>query len=59
LQWELRADEREIGEPLKLAYLFAERRTGQPVASIAFVNSKDVETAKEFVKTFDEWKAAV
>ena len=49
LQWEFRADEREIGEPLKFAYLFAERRTGQPVASVAFVNSKDVETAKQFL----------
>jgi hypothetical protein len=49
LQWEFRADEREIGEPLKFAYLFTERRTGQPVASVAFVNSKDVETAKQFL----------
>ena len=49
MQWEFRADERQIGEPLKFAYLFAERRTGQPVASVAFVNSKDVETAKQFL----------
>jgi hypothetical protein len=56
LQWEFRADEREIGEPLKLAYLFAERRTGRPVASVAYVNSKDVETAKELLTeiTMDE-----
>jgi hypothetical protein len=56
LQWEFRADEREIGEPLKLAYLFAEKRTGRPVASVAYVNSKDVETAKLFLKeiTFNE-----
>jgi len=32
-----------------VAYLFAEKRTGQPVASIAFVPSKDVETAKQFL----------
>jgi hypothetical protein len=56
LQWEFRADEREIGEPLKLAYLFSEKRTGQPVASIAYVSSKDVETAKQFLTeiTFQE-----
>ena len=40
---------RDIGEPLKLAYLFTAKRTGQPVASIAYVNSKDVETAKELL----------
>jgi hypothetical protein len=34
---------------LKLAYLFAEKRTGYPVSSIAFVNSKDVETAKQLL----------
>jgi hypothetical protein len=49
LQWEFRADEREIGEPLKPAYLFAEKRTGRPVASVAYVNSRDVETAKDFL----------
>jgi hypothetical protein len=46
LQWQFRADEHAIGHPLKLAYLFAEKRTGQPVNSVAYVNSKDVETAK-------------
>lgn len=40
------ADRREIGEPLKIAYLFAEKRFGRSAASIAFVNSKDVATAK-------------
>jgi hypothetical protein len=49
-------EQRDIGEPLKLAYLFTAKRTGQPVSSIAYVNSKDVETAKEFLTqiTFDE-----
>ncbi|MHB8885962.1 MAG: hypothetical protein ACYC5H_12970 [Methylovirgula sp.] len=56
LQWEFKSDEREIGEPLKLAYLFAEKRSGRPVASVAYVNSKDVETAKQLLVeiTFDE-----
>ncbi len=42
-------DKRAVGEPLKLAYLFMEKRTGQPVSSVAFVNSKDVNTAKEIL----------
>jgi hypothetical protein len=36
-------------EPLRVAYLFAERRSGHPAASIAFVPSKDVETAKQLL----------
>ena len=48
--------QRGTGEPLKLAYLFAEKRTGHPVASVAYVNSKDVETAKQLLAeiTLDE-----
>jgi hypothetical protein len=49
LQWHFHADRKAINEPLKVAYLFAEKRTGQPGASIAFVPSKDVETAKQFL----------
>jgi hypothetical protein len=49
VQAEFQPEQREIGEPLKLAYLFAEKRTGHPVSSIAFVNSKDVETAKQLL----------
>jgi hypothetical protein len=48
-QWDIGAERKEIGEPLKVAYLFAEKRTGPPVASIAFVPSKDVETAKQLL----------
>lgn len=36
-------------EALKVAYLFAQKRTGQTNASIAFVSSKDKETAKQFL----------
>jgi hypothetical protein len=39
-------DRRQIAEPLKLAYLFAERRTGRAPGSIPYVSSKEVETAK-------------
>jgi hypothetical protein len=56
VQSQLNFDRREIGEPVKVAYMFAERRTGQPASSIAFVNSKDVETAKQLLAhiSFDE-----
>ena len=49
LQFEFHGDRRSISEPLQVAYLFAAKRTGQPVASIAFVPSKDVDTAKQFL----------
>ena len=49
LQFDFHADRKDIGEPLRVAYLFAEKRSGQPVTSIAFVPSKDVETAKQFL----------
>jgi len=49
LQFEFKTEQRQIGEPLRVAYLFAEKRTGQPVTSIAFVPTKDVETAKQFL----------
>ena len=40
------SDRRQIAEPLKLAYLFAQRRSGRPQDGIPYVSSKDVETAK-------------
>lgn len=48
-QWDPGTDRRDTSEPLKAAYLFAEKRTGQPAGSIAFVASKDVETAKQLL----------
>ena len=49
LQFEFHGERQEVSEPLRVSYLFAEKRTGQPVQSIAFVPSKDVETAKQFL----------
>lgn len=49
LQWNFHGDRRAIGDPLKVAYLFTTKRTGQPPASIDFVPSKDVETAKQLL----------
>lgn len=40
------ADSRQIAEPLKLAYLFAQRRSGRPQAGIPYVSSNDVKAAK-------------
>ncbi len=56
IQWDFHNDQREIATPLQVAYLFTEKRTGQPAASIAYVNSKDVETAKQLLRevTFEE-----
>ena len=51
LQWAFHEDRRQISEPLKVAYLFTEKRTGRPANSITFVPSKDVETAKLILAT--------
>jgi Replication initiator protein A len=55
-QWQPADDRQQIGEPLKVAYLFTEKRTGHPAASIAFVPTKDVDTAKHLLAamTFEE-----
>jgi hypothetical protein len=41
--------EPKTAEPLRVAYLFAERRAGHPVGKVAYVPSRDVETAKELL----------
>ena len=45
----LSLDQHKISESLKVAYLFAEKRTGQAVSSVAFVPTRDVETAKQLL----------
>ena len=44
---------------MQVAYLFTEKRTGQKAASIAYVNSKDVDTAKQLLReiAFEEMPA--
>src|ERR1700733_10661254 len=37
-----RVDRQEIGDPLKVAYLFIEKRSGRPANTIDFVPTKDV-----------------
>jgi hypothetical protein len=59
LQWGFDADQRDIGTPLQVAYLFTEKRTGQPAASIAYVSSGEVQTAKQLLAeiSFEEMPA--
>jgi hypothetical protein len=46
VQFDFHADRRQIAEPLKVAYLFVEKRDGRASPGIPYVPSKDVETAK-------------
>ena len=46
VQFDFHADRQQIADPLKVAYLFVEKRTGGRSAGIPYVPSKDVETAK-------------
>jgi hypothetical protein len=46
VQFDFKVDRQEIAEPLKVAYLFVEKRNGRVNAGIPYVPSKDVETAK-------------
>ena len=46
VQFDFDADQQQIAEPLKVAYLFVEKRNGRANAGIPYVSSKDVETAK-------------
>src|SRR5271157_2114395 len=48
LQWEFHADQREIGEPLRVANLFAQLKSG-PAAPKPYVSSKEVENARQLL----------
>jgi hypothetical protein len=49
-------DRQGVAEPLKVAYLFMEKRTGRPVKDVPYVSSKEVETARHLLAQvgFDE-----
>jgi Replication initiator protein A len=49
LQFEFHADQREITEPLKVAYLFIEKRTGETIKNIPYVSSNEVQTARQLL----------
>jgi len=46
VQFDFQADRQQVAEPLKVAYLFVEKRSGHRSAGIPYVASKDVDTAK-------------
>jgi hypothetical protein len=46
IKFDFHADRQQIAEPLKVAYLFVEKRTGHRSEGVPYVPSKDVETAK-------------
>jgi hypothetical protein len=46
VEFDFHTDREQIAEPLKVAYLFIEKRNGRANAGIPYVPSKDVETAK-------------
>jgi len=56
LQFDFHGEQRTLAEPLKVAYLFLEKRTGRPLKLIPYVSSKDVETAKRLLRSigFDQ-----
>lgn len=49
IQFKFHEESQEIGEPHRVAYLFAEKQTGQKRDSVPYVSSKDVSTAKELL----------
>jgi hypothetical protein len=49
MQFEFHNDAKDISQPLKMAYLFLEKRAGRPVRDIPYVSSKEVETAKQLL----------
>ena len=48
-QFKFHDENRTMGEPHRVAYLFVEKRTGRKHDGGAYVSSKDVETAKELL----------
>ena len=50
IHFDFHADRKHVAEPLKVAYLFVEKRTRRPAAGIPYVPSKAVETAKYLLR---------
>jgi hypothetical protein len=49
MQFEFHEDRRGQTEPIKVAYLFLEKRDGRPLSAIPYVSSRDVETARQIL----------
>ncbi|TQF27447.1 hypothetical protein UNPF46_30775 [Bradyrhizobium sp. UNPF46] len=50
-QFNFHDENQAMGEPHQVAYLFVEKRTGQKREGIPYVSSRDVETAKELLRS--------
>ena len=61
LQWRFTSEQRDIAAPLKVAYRFIEKRTGETLAGIPYVTSKEVATAKRLLQEipFEEMDAFI
>jgi hypothetical protein len=53
LRWDFHTDRRAISEPLKVARLFQERVSGKTPGALAFVSSREVETARHILSVID------
>jgi hypothetical protein len=49
LQWRFQADQRQVAEPMKVAYLFMEKKAGRPIAGIPYVSSAEMQKAKDIL----------
>ena len=49
LQWRFHSDQRQVAEPMKVAYLFLERKTKLPIAGLPYVSSGEMEKAREIL----------
>jgi hypothetical protein len=49
VRFDFHGDRQATAEPLKVAYLFMEKRTGQPVRDVPYVSSKEVATARQLL----------
>ena len=50
-QFNFHEENRTIGDPHQVAYMFVEKRTGQKREGIPYVSTKDVQTAKDLLAT--------
>jgi len=59
VRFDFHGDRQATAEPIKVAYLFMEKRTGQPVKDVPYVSSKEVSTARHLLTqlNFEEMPA--
>jgi hypothetical protein len=56
VRFDFHDDRQGVAEPLKVAYLFMEKRLGQTIKDVPYVSSKEVQTARQLLMqmSFDE-----